>query len=641
MSGIAGLLCLDGAPADPAALERIAAALRHRGPDRQGRWHGGPVAMSHGMLHTTSESLEERQPLVSDDGGLCLTLDGRVDNREALRSALLAAGARPRFDTDAELVLQAYAAWGVACADRILGDFAFAIWDRPHRRLLCARDPLGMKPLYYRQGGSTLRWASEFDALTEDPLAPLAPNEGMVGEHLAGLVTHLEETVWRGIRRVPPGHALVVDAGGIRAVRHWRVDPAREIRYGRDDEYAEHLLEILTGALRCRLRSHRPVGAHLSGGMDSSSLVASAQRLFRQGLVADLGFETFSFVYPGLSCDESPHIRAVVDAFGLNANMVDYVRPDPGSWTRQSRRHRDLTAIPDGGAATAHFFSLARERGMRVMLTGYGGNEWLEGTPLHLADLLARFRLGALVRQARADMDFAGYPSLASTIWGGGLLPLVPPKARRLAGRLLGRSGVPRWIEPGFARATALADRIRSVEPEPPFRTHAQRAIYRAGTSGSQVYSNEICERSAAEHELEERHPYHDRRLVEFMLAVPEEQRWHGPETKRTLRRAMRGLLPEAVRRRHVQGEFSVLYALAIEDLGGEDFFRHLAVAAAGWVKADEALAMCRRMQALRARGDEAYILEIWPLWAIVSTELWYRANVCPADGDRPRVHGG
>lgn len=641
MSGIAGLLCLDGAPADPAALERMAAALRHRGPDRQGRWHGGPVAMSHGMLHTTSESLEERQPLVSDDGGLCLTLDGRVDNREALRSALLAAGARPRFDTDAELVLQAYAAWGVACADRILGDFAFAIWDRPHRRLLCARDPLGMKPLYYRQGGSTLRWASELDALTEDPLAPLAPNEGMVGEHLAGLVTHLEETVWRGIRRVPPGHALVVDAGGIRAVRHWRVDPAREIRYGRDDEYAEHLLEILTGALRCRLRSHRPVGAHLSGGMDSSSLVASAQRLFRQGLVADLGFETFSFVYPGLSCDESPHIRAVVDAFGLKANMVDYVRPDPGSWTRQSRRHRDLTAIPDGGAATAHFFALARERGMRVMLTGYGGNEWLEGTPLHLADLLARFRLGALVRQARADMDFAGYPSLASTIWGGGLLPLVPPKARRLAGRLLGRSGVPRWIEPGFARATALADRIRPVEPEPPFRTHAQRAIYRAGTSGSQVYSNEICERSAAEHELEERHPYHDRRLVEFMLAVPEEQRWHGPETKRTLRRAMRGLLPEAVRRRHVQGEFSVLYALAIEDLGGEDFFRHLAVAAAGWVKADEALAMCRRMQALRARGDEAYILEIWPLWAIVSTELWYRANVCPADGDRPRVHGG
>lgn len=641
MSGIAGVLCLDGAPADLAALERMAAALRHRGPDRQGCRQDGPVAMSHGMLHTTSESLEERQPLVSDDGGLCLTLDGRVDNREALRSALLAGGARPRSDTDAELVLQAYAAWGVECADRILGDFAFAMWDRPRRRLFCARDPLGMKPLYYRQDGRTLRWASELHALIEDALAPLVPNEGMVAEHLAGLVTHHEETVWRGIRRVPPGHALVVDAGSIRVVRHWRVDPAREVRYGRDEEYAEHFLEILTAALRCRLRSHCPVGAHLSGGMDSSSLVALVQRLFRQGLAADLGFETFSFAYPGLPCDESPYIRAVVDAFGLKANVVDYVRPDPGYWTRQSRRYRDLTDFPDGGAGTAHLFALARERGMRVMLTGFGGNEWVEGTPVHLADLLTRFRLRALVRQARADMDFAGYPSLAATIWGGGLLPLVPPKARRVAGRLLGRNGVPCWIEPGFARATALADRIRSVEPDPPFRTHAQRAIYRVGTSGAQVYSTELCERSAAEHGIEERHPYHDRRLVEFMLAVPEEQRWHGPETKRTLRHAMRGLLPEAVRQRHVQADFSALYALSIEDLGGEDFFSRLAVAAAGWVKADEAQAMCRRMQALRALGDEAYIQEIWPLWAIASTELWYRANVCPADGDLARVHGG
>jgi asparagine synthase (glutamine-hydrolysing) len=203
------------------------------------------------------------------------------------------------------------------------------------------------------------------------------------------------------------------------------------------------------------------------------------------------------------------------------------------------------------------------------------------------------------------------------------------------------RRGVPRWIEPSFARAIALADRIRSVEPDPPFRTHAQRAIYRAGTSGTQVYSTELCERSAAEHGIEERHPYHDRRLVEFMLAVPEEQRWHGPETKRSLRLAMRGLLPEAVRQRHVQADFSALFALSIEDLGGEDFFSRLAVAAAGWVNADEAQAMCRRMQALRARGDEAYIQEIWPLWAIASTEIWYRVNVCPADGDHTRVHGG
>lgn len=651
MSAIAGILRLDGRPADAAIVERMTVALRHRGPDRGGLRSDGAIVMGHRMLETTSESLGETQPLTSADGHLCLTLDGRVDNRRELTRALGTSGVRLRDGSDAELVLQSYGVWGERCPSLILGDFAFAIWDKPRQRLFCARDPLGIKPLCYQYDARAFRWASELHALFEDPEVPRTPNEGMVGETLACEVTSKEETLWRGIRRLPPGHAMVIDAGGIRIARYWRPDAAREIRYRSDDEYAEHFLEILTEAVRCRLRSHRPVGAHLSGGMDSSSVVAVAQRVFQDGLSSDLGFETFSLVYPGLPCDESAYIRAVAGDLGLKANLVEPTRPEQSYWIHQSRRYRDLTDFPNGGAGAADLYAVARERGVRVMLTGIGGNQWIEGTTLHMADLLAGGRLRALVTQARAAMALIGYPSLASVLWGAAFLPLVPAGLRRPVGRLLGRRRLPSWIEAGFARSTGLAERLRAREPDPPFPTRAQRTIYRAGTSGVEAHANELTERSAAEHGLEERHPLHDLRLVEFMLALPEEQRWQGAETKRVLRHAMRGMLPETVRRREIQADFSDLFALALEGLGGGRFFDDLAIAELGWVSAPEARAMWRRMAARRHDGDPTYIRDAWPLWVIVAVELWYRTSVSPAPvspapislahGEPARVHGG
>jgi asparagine synthase (glutamine-hydrolysing) len=636
MSAIAGIVRFDGRPADAAVGERMSGALRHRGPDRGGLRRDGPIVMGHRMLETTPESLDETQPLTSADGRLCLTLDGRVDNRRELTRALGAAGVALRHGSDAELVLQAYVAWGAECPGKILGDFAFTVWDKPRQRLFCARDPLGMKPLCYQSDAGAFRWASELQALFEDPEVPRTPNEGMVAETLACEVTSKEETLWRGIRRLPPGHTMIVDAGGPRIARYWRPDVAREIRYRSDGEYAAHFLEILTEAVRCRLRSHRPVGAHLSGGMDSSSVVAVAQGVFRNGLASDLGFETFSLVYPGLACDESSYIRAVAGDLGLKANVVEPVRPEQRDRIRQSRRYRDLADFPNC-AGVGDLYAMARERGIRVMLTGMGGNQWAEGSTLHMADLLARGRLSALLTQARAAMTLIGYPSLAGVLWGAAFLPLVPAGLRHPVGRLLGRRRPPLWIETGFARATGLAERLRAAEPDPPFSTRAQRAIYREGTSGVEAHANELGERRAAEHGLEERHPLHDLRLVEFMLAVPEEQRWLGGETKRVLRHAMRGMLPEVVRRREIQADFSDLFARALEELGGERAFDDLAIAEAGWVSAPEARVMWRRMVERRSRGDLTYIRDAWPLWVIVAVELWYRASV----GGVSRVHGG
>ncbi len=211
MSGIAALYNLDGRPVEPALLRRMTDVIAHRGPDGAGVLTDGAVGLGHRMLRTTPESLGERQPLTDETGEFAITFDGRIDNRDELLAGLRAAGARLEAGTDAELVLRAYQAWGEDSPRRLLGDFAFVIWDKRQRRLFCARDQLGVKPFYYQRDERTFRCGSELHQLLQDPAVKREPNEGMVGEYLATVVTTLEETLYRGVFRLPPGHLLVAE----------------------------------------------------------------------------------------------------------------------------------------------------------------------------------------------------------------------------------------------------------------------------------------------------------------------------------------------------------------------------------------------------------------------------------------------
>ena len=194
---------------------------------------------------------------------------------------------------------------GTECPARIIGDFSFVIWDKRQEQLFCVRDAVGNKPFVYFLDGRKFLWASELHQLLEDPAVSREPNEGMIGEYLAVNITHSEETLYKGILRLPPAHSLLVKAGRVVKHRYWEVDFGKELQYRRDDDYAEHFKEVFSEAVRCCLRSHRPIGAYLSGGLDSSSVVCMAQTIYEQGLAVDRGFETFSMLYPGLSCDES------------------------------------------------------------------------------------------------------------------------------------------------------------------------------------------------------------------------------------------------------------------------------------------------------------------------------------------------
>lgn len=633
MSGLAGILRLDGHAADQGLLEAMTGRLGHRGPDGLGHWMSGPVALGHLMLRTTPESLEDKQPLTNETGDVCLALDGRVDNARELRIALEREGVRLRSRGDAELLLRAYERWGERCPERILGDFAFVIWDARRRRLFCARDPFGLRPLYYCADGRTFRWSSELHALFADPAVSAEPNDAFIGGCLAGTVTSQEETVYRGIRRLRPAHALTVQPDRLRLERYWDLDPARTIRYAADQDYAEHFRELLTEAVRCRLRAIGPVGAALSGGLDSSSVAVTAHWLRAVDGAAGPPLETLSLVFPGLACDETRYIEEVSRARGLAGHRLPPDPPDAAWCTEQIHRYADLPEPPNGAMGNA-MKRLARARGMRVVLTGLGGDEWLTGSCYHGADLLRQGRVASFLSRRRAESqlpDFTGSGSLLrAALW-----PLLPGPVRQGIKRALRRDSIPPWIRREFADRIGLRDRLHHGTDQRRFPSLAQWDIYRPLAGGWLAHAAEMEERTASWFGIEQRHPYYDRRIVELAFALPEELRWRGTQPKFVLREAMRGRLPETIRGRRSKADFSHVFVEALRAHGGARFFDGLAVEALGWVRGDAVRAMYRRAEERYDRGDGAYSADIWPLWMICAVESWYRSMYPPRAAGR------
>ena len=627
MSGIAGIYYLDGRPVDRDLLIRLTRVIDHRGPDGIDHWIAGPVGLGHCMLHSTPESRYEKQPLLDETGHVCLTLDGRVDNRDALRGAIETRGFALRSDTDAELVLRAYQCWGERCPQQIIGDFAFVIWDGRKQQLFCARDILGIKPFYFYTNTRLFLWGSELRVLFEEPSVPREPNEGMVGEYLANSISSKEETLFRGVMRLPPAHSLTVRPDLLSKVRYWDLDPQRSVRYQTDQEYCEHFLEIFREAVRCRLRSHGGVGAALSGGVDSSSVVCMAQWLYQHGAVANTGFETFSVVFPGHPCDESEYIQAVVEQWKVKSATFGPELPTYSHLLDQVKCYYDLPDYPNGAMADG-IKTRARNTGVRVMLTGVGGDEWYTGSYYHYADLLRRFRILSLIRLAHGDPDVPSLVPLASNpLLGWTLRPLLPAPVRRVAQYLRRpKDCSPAWMNRQFAQRIHLSERLRTHMDWKRFASFAQADNYRALTNAYMTHALEMEERAAAWFGYALRHPFCDRRAIEYSFALPDDQHWRPRQSKFVLRQAMKGLLPESIQQRLTKAEFSIVSAEALLAHGARHFTDALAVAAAGWVDQEQVIQMWQEMRNLYRQGNEQYARHLHPLWRILVLDLWFNA---------------
>jgi asparagine synthase (glutamine-hydrolysing) len=621
MSGIVGLYNIDGREIDPEVFDRMMLLLGPWGPDGTAKWLGGSVALGHGAFHTTPEDRGEVQPLADASGTRCLTFDGRIDNREEIRCKLVDHGLEPRTDSDAELVLCAYVLWGEDCAAHLLGDFAFAIWDGRDRRLYCARDIVGCRPFYYHHDRTRFVFGSEAAQVLEAPSIDTAPNEGVVAEFLAVEVTSRDETLYRGIQRLPPAHYLVVTDRGLRCCRYWDIDLYRQVRYDDPLEYTERLFELLREAVRCRMRSAGPVGAELSGGVDSSSVVCMAQHLVREGLASGQGFETFSWIFPGMKCDESRYIGEVLSMWNLRSNTV-FPRVAARVFSDQVRQSRYITTDAIGVHADLRK-DLQHARGFRVILTGLGGDEWLSGADNPYPDLLKGLRCRQVLAELRRDVCELGRARAIRLLLSSAAQTSRPLCGIRDAIRRR-RDRMP-WLTDDFRRRTALDDRCDSIYAARRFPSNAQRERYWSLAAGWLPLGCEMNSWSSARHQVDQRHPLYDRRIIEFAFGIPEEYRRRNGEQKFLLRRAMQNLVPSAILNRRTKADFSHVTWDLLGSLGHAELSGPMEIAKRGWVDGDRLTEMCRVALAEYRTGGEPVLP--WVPWSAYAIETWLRVQ--------------
>jgi asparagine synthase (glutamine-hydrolysing) len=420
---------------------------------------------------------------------------------------------------------------------------------------------------------------------------------------------------------LPPAHSITIGPGGFLLRRYFDLDPRRQVRYRDDHEYADHFTEVFQEAIRCRTRVLGPYGAHLSGGLDSTSVVGMAESMRRAGTIDARPFETYSMLFDDPAVDERAYIFATVAMLGLKANYFDPFLLDLPAATASISRFKEFTEYPNG-AIWHSVWRQARTQGVRVLLSGTGSDEWMGGSPWFFADLLMSGDWRRLWRRLQTDTRLYGgrgglIPSLKFLIHRA-IWPLLPLELRKVVRRLRHQNVLPSFIRAPFSERQHLWDRVQR-EPQLQHSTFGQLALYTNFVDGWVMHGREITDREIAAYGIEERHPFLDRRLVEFLLAIPDDQRIRNNLPKFVLREAMRGKIPESVRNRSDKAYFSVMFVKAFERMGGEGLFDQMALAKAGIVDRDEFLRVYRHRM---ADWDNQ---NLWPLWNTLAAELWYR----------------
>jgi asparagine synthase (glutamine-hydrolysing) len=537
---IAGIVNLDGAPVDPLLLEALANAGRTDADATL--WRDGEVGLLHAPLHAAAR--DSGQPATLD-GDLWISADARIDARKDLIRALADSASASRGTIadlegsgDAALILRAYSAWGERCVERLLGDFAFAIWDARRQRLFCARDQLGVKPFFYAARPGCLVFSSEIDCVLAHPGVSDELDELAIADFLmCGAIQDPDATAFAAIRRLAPAHALTLAGGQVRPVRYWDPLVPAELDLGRPDEYTGRFNELLDAAVADRLGANG-TAVLMSGGLDSTTVAGAAKRvLSRTGLDHEL--RAYTAVYERLIDDDEPRFAKLAAdrlAIPLELHVGDGYTPfaewdDPGF------------LMPEPFGEPMAKFGLDQIASMsshsRVMLTGFDGDAlcqlWL---PSHFRGLLRSGRL------ARGLRDAAWLVGARRSLPPMGMRTrLRAPRARRRTA-----AGFPPWLDPGLVRRHDLRERwVRVFAPRRPAQRGVRADAVELLTGPALPELFRFYDHAAARSGVVARHPLLDLRVVTYLLSLPPIP-WCVDKT--ILRRAGRGALPDAVLQR-------------------------------------------------------------------------------------------
>jgi asparagine synthase (glutamine-hydrolysing) len=558
MCGIAGFVSVDLESQPRPVLERMTAALHHRGPDDSGFYSDAWAALGHRRL-SIIDLAAGHQPMSNEDGSLWIVYNGEVFNHASLRPALESAGHRYRTRCDTETILHAYEQYGAGCVDHFRGMFAFAIWERDTRRLFCARDRLGIKPFYYFWNGRLFAFASEIKALLEHPDIRRGLEEEALPEYLAFGYLSGERTLFSGIRKLMPGHTLTLELGDGEARldirRYWNLPAATSAEPKDDDSWIAECRERLEETVRMRLMSDVPLGVFLSGGVDSSAIAALVRRM------APGPVETFSVGYEEGEFSELGYARQVARAVGSHHHEVVVGMEDFFDALPRLIWHED-EPITWPSSVSLYFVSRLAASRVKVVLTGEGSDELFAG--------YARYRFYLMNAKW-----MAGYRLLPAALRGWvrrqvAVSRLLSASLRRKLGHtFIGRGDALESLYlDNFYSAFSMGEQARLGLPPPdvspytsyldywnarPHDSTLERMLY----ADRKTYLVELLmkqDQMSMACSIESRVPLLDHTFVEFAARVPERLKIRGRTQKYIFKRAVEDLLPRDIVYRRKMG---------------------------------------------------------------------------------------
>jgi asparagine synthase (glutamine-hydrolysing) len=630
MCGIAGFFETATRAARPGAAEiasRQIAAIRYRGPDAMGLYVGPGVALAHARLSIIDTSTAANQPMVDQSGDLALVFNGEIYNFDDLRRELIDKGHTFRTRSDTEVILEGYRAWGADVVKRLAGMFAIVLFDRPRDRLVFMRDRLGKKPLVYGMAGTTLAFASEAKAVLAFPGMPRRASLEAIDAYLTFQYVPHDFCAFDGLRKVPPAHVGILErGGGLQLERYWSLPEPALARPRPDADVRAELVSRLKEATRRRLVSDVPLGAFLSGGVDSSAVVAMMAE------TSSTPVRTFTIGFDQSSHDERRFARMVAERYGTRHEELE-VRPDAAGIVDTLAYHYDEPFADASAVPTFYVSKIAREH-VSVVLTGDGGDESFLGYERYLA-LRRLSRLEAIPSplQAAAKLAAGALPDAADRVQ-------LLRRARRAA-RMLGESRSQRY---GALIAYFDDDAKRRLYAEPMQTNVLRSALDRleprlavcsslpmaaAWTDIHTYLPDDLLVKvdiASMANSLECRAPFLDHELMEWAATLPEQQRFPGAEPKGLLKSAMEPYLPRELLYRPKMGFAAPIDGWIDGALSGRvddallgdrardrGFFRP-------WAVAD----LLRRHRSGERQG--------YRIWALLMLELWHRRWIDPAN---------
>src|SRR5262245_5000578 len=563
MCGIAGLLNFNGESVFPELLRRMIAPINHRGPDSSGVYsdnQAGAVGLAHARL-SIIDLTGGQQPMSNEDGSLWITFNGEIFNYIELRDALLQSGHCFRTQSDTEVILHMYAEYGEDCVKYFNGQWSFAIWDAKHRKLFLSRDRIGVRPLFYARTGKSFIFASEAKSILSHPEVDRSIDLAALDQIFTFWCTLPPKTMFKGIQELPPGHSMIVQDGKVRIWSYWNLDYSSVNNKMSKDECAGRLLDLLNDATRIRLRSDVPVGAYLSGGLDSSVITALVQQCSGDRL------KTFSVTFEDPEFDESAYQQDVIGLLRTEHKAVRCSYQDICDVFPDVNWHTEKPILRTTPASLYLLSRLVNREGYKVVLTGEGSDEFLAGYDVFKETKIRRFWAANAASRYRPLLLKRLYPYLQNLQAQSGsyLKAFFQVNPLDLPNPFF--SHLPRWeltrklkifLSEGAKCEIGNCGSYSDMKGMLPDKYAGWDGLSQAqyleatGLLPGYILSSQ-GDRMAMAHSVEGRFPFLDYRVIEFACAIPPNLRMKALNEKYILKRATGHLIPSSVKKRPKQ----------------------------------------------------------------------------------------